>query len=206
MKFYVILNNKMYPAISTITLITGLHILTCLVIILLYNLNHLNIQNSFSQNVSGITPEILQNNTVGKFSENATESTIVEGLGEPRDLARAESSDRFPLKARNISMELTRLSPTEIRQFQITVLTEEDIKSVLALLNPHNLAKVLLNISDEDLAEIQNMLSPSTFNQTLNRLSDTNRTRSTRQTLRDFIFSCSLAINLRILFIDRVKL
>ena len=66
-------------------------------------------------------------------------------------------------------MELTRLSPTEIRQFQITVLTEEDIKSVLALLNPHNLAKVLLNISDEDLAEIQNMLSPSTFNQTLNR-------------------------------------
>ena len=88
----------MYPAISTITLITGLHILACLVILLLYNLNHLNIQNSFSQNVSGITPEIFQNNTVGKFSGNATESTIVEGLGEPRDLARAESSDRFPLK------------------------------------------------------------------------------------------------------------
>jgi hypothetical protein len=174
-KLHVILNNKIYPAISTLALITGLEILTCLVILLLYNLNYLNPQIAFSQNLSGITPEILQNKTVGNFSGNATETTIVEGLGEPRDLARAESTDKFPLKARNISMELTRLSPTEIRQFQITVLSEEDIKSVLALLNPYNLAKVLLNISQEDLAEIQNMLSPSTFNQTLNRLSHANR-------------------------------
>ena len=83
----------------------------------------------------------------------------------------------FHLKLEIFRWSSTRLSPTEIRQFQITVLSEEDIKSVLALLNPPNLAKVLLNISQEDLAEIQNMLSPSTFNQTLNRLSDANRTQ-----------------------------
>ena len=115
--------------------------------------------------------------TTGNFSGNATESSTVEGLGVPRQLTAAQINDKVPTKAQNIAMKLTKLSPTEIRQYPITVLSAEDIGLVLGLLNPHNLAKLLLNISQEDLAELQNILPSSVLNQALNRLSDANRTQ-----------------------------
>ena len=144
--------------------------------ILLYILSYSNIQNSFSQNVTG-NIEGFQNMTAGNFSGNATESSTVEGLGVPRQLTAAEFNNRVPTKAQNIAMELTKLSPTEIRQYPISILSAEEIGLALELLNPHNLAKVLLNISQEDLAELQSMLPPSVLNQALNRLSDADRTQ-----------------------------
>jgi hypothetical protein len=158
-------------------MITLLYILTLLVILSLYFIKFPDIQNTLYQNVIESRAELSQNKTSGNFSGNASEPSIVEGLGKPRELAHSNGLDKLPLKARNIAMELTDLSPVEIRQYPIILQSSGDIRSVLSLLNPHNLAKVLLNISQEDLLEIQNILSPSAFKQILNKLPDANRTQ-----------------------------
>jgi hypothetical protein len=125
--------------------------------------------NLYSQNASA------QNMTDSNLTENATEPSVVEPLGRPEDLANGDS--QFSLNARNIAIELTKITPAELSQYSITELSREDIESVLGLLNPRVLAKVLLNIPQGDLLQIHDMLTPSAFNQTLNRLFDTNKTQ-----------------------------
>ena len=116
-----------------------------------------------------------QNMTVSNRTGNATAPSVVEPLGRPEDLANGDS--KFTLNARNIAIELTKITPAEISQYSITDLSSEDIQSVLGLLNPRVLAKVLLNLPQEELMKMQNMLSPSVFNQTLNRLFEVNKTQ-----------------------------
>jgi hypothetical protein len=125
--------------------------------------------NLFSQIASA------QNMTDSNLTRNATEPSVVEPLGRPEDLANGDS--KFSLNAKNIAIELTKITPAEISQYHITDLSREDIVSVLGLLNPRVLAKVMLNIPQEDLIKMQDMLAPSTFNQTLNRLFEVNKTQ-----------------------------
>lgn len=116
-----------------------------------------------------------QNMTDGNLTGNATEPPVVEPLGRPEDLANGGS--QFTLNARNIAIELTKITPAELSQYPITDLSREDIQSVLGLLNPRVLAKVLLNLPEEELMKMQDMLTPSAFNQTLNRLFEVNKTQ-----------------------------
>ena len=116
-----------------------------------------------------------QNMTDSNLTRNATGPSVVEPLGRPEDLANGDS--KFTLNARNIAIELTKITPAELSQYSITDLYREDIQSVLGLLNPRVLAKVLLNLPQEELVKMQNMLSPSVFNQTLNRLFEVNKTQ-----------------------------
>ena len=125
--------------------------------------------NLFSQNASA------QNMTGSNLTGNATEPSVVEPLGRPEDLANGDR--QFSLNAKNIAIELTKITPEELSQYHITDLSREDILSVLGLLNPRVLAKVLLNLPQEELIKMQDMLSPSAFNQTLNRLLEVNKTQ-----------------------------
>ena len=125
--------------------------------------------NLYSQNVSA------QNMTDSNLTGNATEPSVVEPLGRPEDLANGDS--KFTLNARNIAIELTKITPAELGQYHITDLSREDIESVLGLLNPRVLAKVMLNLPQEEFMKMQDMLSPSIFNQTLNRLIAVNKTQ-----------------------------
>ena len=125
--------------------------------------------NLYSQNASA------QNMTDSNLTGNATEPSVVEPLGRPEDLANGDG--KFSLNARNIAIELTKITPAELSQYPITDLSREDIQSVLGLLNPRVLAKVLLNLPQEELMKMQVMLSPSAFNQTLNRLLEVNKTQ-----------------------------
>jgi hypothetical protein len=125
--------------------------------------------NLYSQNASA------QNMTDSNLTGNATEPSVVEPLGRPEDLANGDS--QFTLNARNIAIELTKITPAELSQYPITDLSKEDIQLALGLLNPRVLAKVLLNLPQEELMKMQDMLSPSAFNQTLNRLFEVNKTQ-----------------------------
>ena len=91
------------------------------------------------------------------------------------DLASDDS--QLSNNAKLIALELTTITPAEVSQYPIANLSREEIVSVLELLNPQVLAKVLLNIPQEDLETIQFMLTQSEFNQTLNRLVDEDRTQ-----------------------------
>jgi hypothetical protein len=132
-------------------------------------------QNGTAQNLTEGRPiDLPQNNkTEGNKIENATGSTgRVTSQGTPSDMRVIGT-----LNTEKIAMELTELTPSEVSQYPITNLSEEDIKLAFISLNPLNLAKVLLNIPQEDLMEVKNKLTPSTFNQTLNRLLVADRTQ-----------------------------
>ena len=122
-------------------------------------------QNVISQNA---TPDqkSFENQSAVNTTEIANNFSSVESFANPPDL----NLDEFPLNTKMIAKELTGLNPAEISNYPITDLSPNDIKLAFTLLNPFNLGKVLLNIPQNDLLEIQNMLSPSLFNQTLNRL------------------------------------
>ena len=74
-------------------------------------------------------------------------------------------------------MELSSLSQEEIREYPITDLSDNDIILVFGFLNPGNLTKVLLNIPQEDLADIRDRLTPVTFTESLNRISEVDRSQ-----------------------------
>ena len=99
-----------------------------------------------------------------------------DALSDANDELDILLQDDFePRVPRDIARELSTLSPIEIRQYPITDLSAEDIKLVLRLLTPPNLAKVLLNIPQQDVVEIRNMISPDEFSIALNRLPETDR-------------------------------
>lgn len=143
-----------------------MYVVTCMSIaILFFVLSGLSNQNVMSQNT---TPgqRSFENQSAVNTTENANNSSSVESFANPADL----NLDEFPLNAKMIAKELTELNPTEISNYPITKLSPNDIKLAFILLNPFNLGKVLLNIPQNDLLKIQNVLLPSLFNQTLNRL------------------------------------
>ena len=77
--------------------------------------------NLYSQNASA------QNMTDSNLTGNATEPSVVEPFGRPEDLANGDS--QFSLNARNIAIELTKITPAELSQYTITDLSREDILS-----------------------------------------------------------------------------
>jgi hypothetical protein len=87
------------------------------------------------------------------------------------------TSRTFTHNAEKIAQELTGKTPLEISQYPISALSTNDLKLVLGFLDPINLAKVLLNISPQDLLTIQGRLSSDySFVNILNRLSLSDRT------------------------------
>jgi hypothetical protein len=141
----------------------------------LFIINNVYSQNVIAQNVTEGRPiDLPQNNkTEGDTIGNATgSSAAVAPQGRPSDIP-----GNGTLNTKKIAMELTELTPTEVSQYPITNLSPEDIKLAFGFLNPPNLAKVLLNIPQEDLVEVKNKLTPTIFNQTLNRLLEADRTQ-----------------------------
>lgn len=74
-------------------------------------------------------------------------------------------------------MELTHLSSAELADYPISDLSADEIISVFKLLNPLNLAKVLLSVNQKDLIQIQNMMSASTFDEITDRLVKENKSQ-----------------------------
>jgi hypothetical protein len=132
-------------------------------------------QNGNAQNITEDRPtDLPQNNkTEGNKLKNATGST---GTIEPQGTISDMSVGGTPI-TKEIAIELTELTPSEVSQYPITSLSAEDIKLAFGSLNPLNLAKVLLNIPQGDLIEVKNKLTPSNFNQTLNKLLEVDRTQ-----------------------------
>jgi hypothetical protein len=85
------------------------------------------------------------------------------------------NDDRFRHNAEEIAFELTSLSPEETREYPITDLSNNDITLVFRFLTPDNLAKVLLNIHQENLIEIKDRLTPTAFGEPLSRISEADR-------------------------------
>ena len=98
-------------------------------------------------------------------SEGSSES----GFGS---VAGSDPDRTFIHYTEKIAIELSNLTPFEIKEYPITELSDEDLKLVLECLTTDNLAKVLLNIPKEDLAEIQDMLNAITFDEIQKTLSE----------------------------------
>jgi hypothetical protein len=122
--------------------------------------------------ITGLKMVYSQNESDRNLAGNATESSV-EPFGDPGDI----TGSQFSSNAKKIAMELTEITPEEVGQYPLTNLSSKDILSVFELLNQFDLAKVLLNIPQQDLIKIQVMLSPSAFNMTVDRLLEANRTQ-----------------------------
>lgn len=147
-------------------------VIILIVLSMLYALNSQH-SNATAPSTTGYKTISSQNMTDGNLTRNATESSV-EPFGSPGDIT---DLSQFSSNAKKIAMELTKIPATKISQYPITNLSSNDISSVFELLNPLDLAKVLLNIPQQDLIEIKGMLSPSVFNQIVDRLFEANRTK-----------------------------
>ena len=76
-----------------------------------------------------------------------------------------------------IVQDILHYNQTEIKDYPLTDLPPEDIKSVFMILDSGNITKVLLNIPVNDIHEIQNKLSEEEFNNILNRVTIENQTQ-----------------------------
>jgi hypothetical protein len=88
------------------------------------------------------------------------------------DLTSVDSSDindpAFPpLNTEKIAREISMLDATELKTYNITYLSNQEIMLVFQHLPPLDLLRVLMSIPLEDLQEIKNRLTPSKFNQIL---------------------------------------
>jgi hypothetical protein len=89
----------------------------------------------------------------------------------------------FTLNSVLISKDLSSLPPSEIKDYRgLADLPAQEIHSVLCLLTPGNLTKVLTNIPSEDLLNMNRKLSPLTFQSILNGLPEDNRTQILNRT------------------------
>jgi hypothetical protein len=79
---------------------------------------------------------------------------------------------KFRHNAQDIAAELSNLTPQEISEYPITDLSNNDIIMVMGFLEPGDLTRVLLHIPQADLASIEHRISPHTFNEFINRLSE----------------------------------
>ncbi|HJS64506.1 MAG TPA: hypothetical protein VJ767_06575 [Nitrososphaeraceae archaeon] len=80
------------------------------------------------------------------------------------------SSPDISSNAKLIADDIALYNETEIKDYPLTDLQPEEIKAVFAILNPGNVSKVLISISDEGLDDIKNKLSKEEFNNILNTL------------------------------------
>jgi hypothetical protein len=84
--------------------------------------------------------------------------------------------DKFQHNAEAIADELIGLSSAEIMEYPLTDLTADDLKLVFRYITPPSqLARVLLNIPQEDLMTIRNMITPFDFTEIINRLDEVDR-------------------------------
>jgi hypothetical protein len=154
------------------TMGTKSSILIILILLSLFFVLNSQYSNATVLKIKGLKTVHSQNETDRNLAGNATES-FFEPFGDPGDI----TGSQFSSNAKKIAMELTEITPEEVSQYPITNLSSKDISSVFELLNPLDLAKVLLNIPQQDLMKIHVMLSPSAFNKTVDRLLEANRTQ-----------------------------
>jgi hypothetical protein len=81
-----------------------------------------------------------------------------------------------PQQVSSIASELTRLNSSQISQYHMMDLSQGDMEMLLDSLKPNDLYKVLINVQSDDLQEIQDRLTPMSFDQALSRLPDENKT------------------------------
>ena len=74
-----------------------------------------------------------------------------------------------------ISDSLMALSPNQIKDYQLTDFSDDEIKGALSLLDPGNLSKVLLNMPKQDLITIEDRITPESFNNTINKIVEPDR-------------------------------
>lgn len=76
-----------------------------------------------------------------------------------------------------VTKEISNLTMEEISTYPISSLSMNDIEKVFGSLSTYDLTRLLLGIPHEDLIEIENKLGSMVFNQTINRLTDANKTQ-----------------------------
>jgi hypothetical protein len=147
----------------------------CFIILLLCFSNSSYLKSTYSQNNSVASIATSSNTTMTNSSKSSNASSVVGPLASPGDFP--EGPGGFPSKSVDIAMELTSLSPAELLDYPITDLSANEITSAFKLLNPFNLAKVLLSINQKELVQIQNVMPSSNFNEIMDRLIYENRTQ-----------------------------
>jgi hypothetical protein len=117
----------------------------------------------------GDTDDFANIVTLAQLDNTNSEGSSESGFGS---MAGSDPDRTFIHYTEKIAIELSNLTPLELKEYPITELSDEDLKSVLECLTTDNLAKVLLNIPKEDLAEIQDMLNAITFDEIQKMLSE----------------------------------
>jgi len=74
-----------------------------------------------------------------------------------------------------VARDLITLKAEEIKNYGLTDFSDIDIENALNLLDPENLTKVLLNIPDDDLLQINDRLTNSTLNNILSKIPEHQR-------------------------------
>jgi hypothetical protein len=115
----------------------------------------------------------------GESRQGPSDDSPKSGDGRRSDhgSSRGNDNSKFMHNAHVIAMELSSLTPAQISEYPLIDVSNKDITLVLKFLEPIDLAKVLLNIPQKDLSEIQHRLTPNVFDKSLNRLSEADRTQ-----------------------------
>jgi hypothetical protein len=128
-------------------------------------------------------PELPQPSPASDIISSARSSSSDLGPSSSM-LNRGSGADRNPddhdqatfrHNAQDIAMELSGLTPQEIKQYPITDLSNDDIMLVFRFLDPPDLTKVLLHIPQQDLITIEHRLTHHDFDEYLNRLAESDR-------------------------------
>ncbi|HEY7079218.1 MAG TPA: hypothetical protein VH500_05920 [Nitrososphaeraceae archaeon] len=107
-------------------------------------------------------------------SPDSGSSFLSESTGRLDHASSHDNNDdhKFRHNAQDIAAELSNLTPQEISKYPISDLSNKDIIMVMGFLEPGDLTRVLLHIPQADLASIEHRISPHTFNEFINRLSE----------------------------------
>ena len=92
-------------------------------------------------------------------------------------MAHHDLLERSPMASELVTKEISNLTMEEISTYPISSLSMNDIEKVFGSLSTYDLTRLLLGIPHEDLIEIENKLGSMVFNQTINRLTDANKTQ-----------------------------
>ena len=113
----------------------------------------------------------------GSDGDDSSGSDGDDSSGSDGDDGSDPNDNKFQLTEEQIAGELNSLTPQEILEYPLTDLTAGEIKSVFGYLSSGELARILLSIPEPSIIELRNIVTPTTFNEIIGRLSEPDRTQ-----------------------------
>jgi len=141
-----------------------------------------------SEIAPGIAPSELASSGCQSYIYDATIDGNVSSINasalnnRSNEFGTSVYDPRFTLTTTLIAKDLSNLSPTDIKDYDLKDLSTDEMKSVLCMLTPGNLTKVLTNIPVEDLLYLMDKLTPQTFLNILRILPAENSTQIINRT------------------------